>query len=534
MYHELIHEGRNPLLVFASSDADSDSEIGSLNYSRETIRFTSIFKNIFSITIPVTLYNITSTITYALRILMVTSMSEDQNAFATYYLVNIASVFLLSGRSIFNVMEGIISKECSDEAKFERGKNVGSILQSAWIIAAIFSVLSGLITFNLSPILRLMGIDKDICDGISNIATLYSIVIPIRIILSANISFLTCTNSKRNVLLFSINAAGVGLMINFILAKFFLKKSILKATIVGLMIESLIALITSTGYILFCNKYKLFMIKKVSFKRVIKQFKTLFLSGIPVVLYNILLATIDIVIVLMFGWCGSDRILLDSAAQQIIYFSSPFFTGINRAACILVGRSFGAKNFSNVRRYGYTVLGLNMLLTVTLLVIYLLIPKKIASSIINPDLFDDSTIQWVFFLTALTNIAKTISRSSVANLEGLMTVSMPSLMNFLISLCTTIPLAGLLAFTLKLDMVGINLGCAIGASATALNTFIWWLMSSRDVSLAKNYSNSSAETSTRNHNLSIFSNLEEIELVEHSSSDNQIHDSVDDQVQTFQ
>jgi len=323
MINQNKEKDRQGLLDSGLSNRDLDDEIISLNHPPETIRYTSVFKNIFEIAIPVSLYNLTSTLSFILRTLIITSLSEEQYAFATFSLVETASNFLLSGQSIFNVMEGMLSKECTDED--EGGENVGSILHSAWIMSAIFSVIAVPITFYLSAILRLIGQDKEICDGVSNMATLYSLVIPMKIVLSANRTFLTCTKSKKYMVLFSVHAAGVGLMINFILAKFFLKKSILNAANIGLISEALVALIASTGYILFCDRYKSFLIKKINLKRIIKQLIKLCLSGIPIVLYSILLAAIDMVIVLMYGWCGNDRILLAGAAVQVIYFSSPFF-----------------------------------------------------------------------------------------------------------------------------------------------------------------------------------------------------------------
>jgi len=198
-----------------------------------------------------------------------------------------------------------------------------------------------------------------------------------------------------------------------------------------------------------------------------------------------------------------------------------------------VGRSLGAKNFANVRRYGNTALGLNLLPVLALMIAYLLIPRQIASLIINPDLFDDSTIRWIFFLTAIKKIATTISFNSIANLEGIMTVFAPSIANILISTCTIVPLSALFGFALKLDLVGINVGCAIGVTLEALNVFIWWLRSSTNSSLKKKVANSSTEQLTSSRELSIFSSSDEAELMEQPDSINPINDPSDKQMHVF-
>lgn len=456
-------------------------------HNPKNIGYVSLLKNIFSIALPVSMYNLVSTVSDILRILMITSLSEDKNKLAAYSVVNGAVPFLLCGQNIFDVMEGMISKECPDKNNFEGGGNVGSILQSAWILAVIFSVPAIIVTLNLSSILRLMGQDKEICDNVRNVVALLSVVVPMQIILAVNTTFLTCT-SKRNLVLFSLNAAGVGLIVSFCLAVTLLKHSVINAIYLGLIAEALVALITSTGYILFCKKYKPLFIKKIQFRRLKKQFKTLFFSGIPIVLYAAVESAIDIAIVLMYGWSGSNSILLSSVAVQIIYLASPFFSAIDRAGCILVGRSFGAKNFSNVRRYGYFTLALNVLLTVVLLVVYLAIPMQITSLFINPGLFSEFTIRSMFFLVAVKKILETIVGNSVANLEGVIIVSGPAITNIVLSLFTIIPLSALFAFVVKLDIVGITLGCTIAVSAISCNSFLWWIMSSRDSSLEKNYS----------------------------------------------
>lgn len=170
---------------------------------------------------------------------------------------------------------------------------------------------------------------------------------------------------------------------------------------------------------------------------------------------------------IMMGWIGTTALAAHQIAINLATISYMTTSGLGAAATIRVGNFLGRKDKPELRRAGFTLLGMALALMFVWGVIFLLGQRLLPSWYI-----DDAEVITVtaplLVIASFFQLSDGLQVVCAGALRGLQDVKIPSLLIFIAYWIIALPLGYWLAFTQQLGPNGVWYGLLIGLTITAV------------------------------------------------------------------
>jgi MATE family multidrug resistance protein len=170
--------------------------------------------------------------------------------------------------------------------------------------------------------------------------------------------------------------------------------------------------------------------------------------------------------VIMVGWLGTKPLAAHQIAINLASISYMAVLGISAAGAIRVGNAVGERNINEIRRSGFTALGLGAAVMFTSGLTFIILREFLPSLYIH-DKTVISIASSLLIIAALFQISDGIQAVGLGILRGLTDVKIPTLITFTAYWIIGLPIAYLLGFTLDLGVQGVWIGLLTGLTASA-------------------------------------------------------------------
>lgn len=168
----------------------------------------------------------------------------------------------------------------------------------------------------------------------------------------------------------------------------------------------------------------------------------------------------------MVGWLGVQPLAAYQIVTQYFFLTIVPLFAVAQATGVLVGHALGEKNYSKIIKLGYMGVIFSLIFTCLVAIIFIAIPKPLASIYLKIDLpANELIIQLVtmlFGLVALQQIFDGVRHVLTGALRGIFDAQFPMYVGVFVIWVIGIPLGYFLAFNLHLGLLGIVLGSMVG------------------------------------------------------------------------
>lgn len=209
------------------------------------------------------------------------------------------------------------------------------------------------------------------------------------------------------------------------------------------------------------GRFHQFDLKMKSFKPDFPVMKKLLKLGIPGAFQYLFEVGAFAFAAVMVGWINPESLAAHQIAISLSSITYMVAMGISAAASVRVGNAVGIKNIFEIRRAGFTALGLSIGFMALSGIVFILFNHQLPTLYINAS--EVITIAAdLLIIAALFQIFDGTQAVGIGILRGLTDVKIPTAITFLAYWVIALPLAYLLGFTFNFGIEGIWVGLLFG------------------------------------------------------------------------
>jgi MATE family multidrug resistance protein len=187
---------------------------------------------------------------------------------------------------------------------------------------------------------------------------------------------------------------------------------------------------------------------------------------------------------IMIGWLGKAQLAAHQIAINLASITYMIILGISSAGTIRVGEAAGQKNITQVRRAGFSALGLAASLMFCFGVSFILL-RNILPPLYIKEIEVIEVASKLLIIAALFQIFDGLQATGVGVLRGLTDTKIPLLISFAAYWIIGIPIAILLGFYYKLGAVGIWIGLLLGLATLGITILFRFNIKSKIIFLTE-------------------------------------------------
>lgn len=168
----------------------------------------------------------------------------------------------------------------------------------------------------------------------------------------------------------------------------------------------------------------------------------------------------------MFGWLGTSALAAYQVVNQYLFLIIVPLFALAQATGVLVGQSYGAKNYKQIKEFGYVAIIFTTAMTFLVAFIFIAFPTLLAKfylDINNPA--NAKTVHFIIILFAIVSFSQILDgiRNVITGaLRGLFDTKYPMYVGLGGIWFVGIPLGYVLAFNFHFGPAGIVAGGAVG------------------------------------------------------------------------
>jgi MATE family multidrug resistance protein len=181
---------------------------------------------------------------------------------------------------------------------------------------------------------------------------------------------------------------------------------------------------------------------------------------------------------IMIGWLGKAQLAAHQIAINLASITYMIILGISSAGTIRVGEAVGQKNIIQIRRAGFSALGIASILMIGFGIIFILFRNFLPTLYINEKEVVEVASQ-LLIIAALFQIFDGLQAVGIGVLRGLTDTKIPLLISFASYWVIGIPISILLGFYFKLGAVGIWIGLLFGLTSLGITLLYRFNIKSR-------------------------------------------------------
>lgn len=170
---------------------------------------------------------------------------------------------------------------------------------------------------------------------------------------------------------------------------------------------------------------------------------------------------------IMIGWLGKAQLAAHQIAINLASVTYMIILGISSAGTIRVGEAAGQKNITQVRRAGFSTLGLATALMFCFGICFILFRNILPLLYINEEEVVEVASK-LLIIAALFQIFDGLQATGIGVLRGLTDTKIPMIISFAAYWIIGIPIAVLLGFYFNLGAVGIWIGLLLGLASLGI------------------------------------------------------------------
>ena len=174
---------------------------------------------------------------------------------------------------------------------------------------------------------------------------------------------------------------------------------------------------------------------------------------------------------IMMGWLGATTLAAHQIAINLATVSYMTTSGLGAAATIRVGVFFGQRDPTAMRRAGYTLIGLAVLIMLLWAISFIVGRRFLPGLYINDPAVIAAAVP-LMIIAGFFQMSDGMQVVCAGALRGLQDVKVPSLLIFVAYWIIALPLGYLFAFPLGYGAVGIWAGLLLGLTLTAA-AMVW-------------------------------------------------------------
>ncbi len=164
---------------------------------------------------------------------------------------------------------------------------------------------------------------------------------------------------------------------------------------------------------------------------------------------------------IMIGWLGKEQLAAHQIAINLASISYMIILGISSAGTIRVGEAAGQKNIVQIRRAGFSALGVSTLIMICFGICFILFRFFFPTLYISEQKVIEVASR-LLIIAALFQIFDGLQATGIGVLRGLTDTKIPLLISFATYWLIGIPISILLGFHFKLEAFGIWIGLLVG------------------------------------------------------------------------
>ncbi len=387
---------------------------------------------------------------------------------------SLAAASLANGLFILILIIGIgVSYAVSPLVAIALGSNrtseCESIFQQSLLINFILSLILFLLTYYLSAFIKYL--DEPI--GVADLAISYTRILGFSILpvmlFQTYKQFIEGLSFTRPAMFITIIANIINWFMNWILIYGKFGFPILGLNGSGWATFSS-RLFMGIMIFLFVNNSKKFRKYDVSLKLRkidIKIIKKILNIGLPSAFQYVFEVSAFTFAIVMVGWLGTKQLAAHQIAINLATISYMIILGISSAGAIRVGNALGKQNLQEVRRAGFSAIGLGAGLMGCFGIVFIFL-KNILPMIYINDSVVISIASNLLIIAGIFQISDGIQAVSIGVLRGLTDVKVPTVITFIAYWVIALPIGYFLGFTLHLKVIGVWIGLLLGLIAAAL------------------------------------------------------------------
>jgi len=173
----------------------------------------------------------------------------------------------------------------------------------------------------------------------------------------------------------------------------------------------------------------------------------------------------------MIGWIGKTPLASHQIALNIASITYMVILGISFAGTIRVGTAFGRRDISEVRKSGFTAIGLAAFTMLCFGIIIISTRNYLPLFYIKEKEVVDLASK-LLVIAALFQLFDGLQSSGISVLRGLSDTKIPMIISFVAYWIIGIPVAALLGFYFRLGAVGIWIGLLLGLAILGISMVI--------------------------------------------------------------
>lgn len=352
-------------------------------------------------------------------------------------------------------------------------------LQQSTYIAIVFGIVLGVIFYFAAPLIRQLNQpEADVVLAIDYLRILATSILPMVVFLAFK-QFADGLSDTRPAMYITF----LGLGCNFILNYLFIEghwgfpRWELNGAGVATVISRYVMMVLMMLWVFKSKKYALYALAQGWYQYAAKYSKEILKIGVPSGLqYFFELGAFSGVSV-MIGWLGSEHRSAHQIAISLVSVTYMVASGISAAASIQVADALGREDKTDVKRAGFTGMGL-VLVWMSVCAIFFILGKDVLPTLYN---LEDTVVLTIasklLIMGALFQLFDGMQVLGLGILRGIQDVTFPTIVTFFAYWAICLPLSYVLGFTYNYGVEGCWFAFVIAlAFASVCHTLRFWYL----------------------------------------------------------
>ncbi len=378
--------------------------------------------------------------------------------------------FLLFGVGVVGAVAPLVA-----QARGARNiKAVRRIVRQGFWVAILLATLLLPVVWQIQPIYQFLGQDPLITEMAEQFVHIVAFSLFPAVGIIALRSFLSAFDATRAILVITVLGVLVNALIAYVLifGHFGFPRLELRGAAIATLTTNIVMFLAMLIYVLRHRRFKRFNILMRFWKPDWGHFRAIFAVGTPIALTILAEVGMFTAAALLMGRIGIDEVAAHAIALQCASMAFMVPMGLGIAATVRVGTAYGRKDREGIRKAGWMALVLGTGFMVVSCLAFLLLGGPIVSIFLNPDVeANANAIGLAVSFLAVAGIFQLVDGAQVTAahaLRGLSDTKIPMVLAIVGYWMIGLPISYVLGFVLDWRGIGIWSGLAVGLAFVAV------------------------------------------------------------------
>jgi len=440
-------------------------------------------KKLLAMGIPIAATRFIHTFNTFIVMLFLAQLGHDVLA-ASYSIATIRVALIVIFMSPLFAIGAIVSRSFGNESLDNKGKM--HLLVEAWLVALILSIIPIVIALFLKPILIFFRQPQELITITTSYFKYYMYALPAIYLAKVNQQYLFAIKQQKWVVIVNIVMMLLNIVLNygFIFGKFYLPE-------LGVPGAGIVGSITSWLYLglSLLLLFRVSNLERCSLNLNLSWAKLILKVGGPISVSLTSDMLMMSAIMVMTGWLGALAMSANQVSNEYIRLAILPLFGLSEAASIVTGHTLAEKNKSSLKTLNRAALFITTLFTISVAIVFAIFHKQLVDAFVDFSSKDAAAIYKLALLLLGLRLGKMLINGPILIISGLLRgmydTIFPMFSSIIIGWLGTLPLAYILAFTLKLGVAGIFIASIVSETILAIIMLSRWQFKLRNIDLTK-------------------------------------------------